>query len=112
MRTTKIIVSEHDIQNVIIQYLTTVGWFVWRNNSGMMFGEYKGKKWATKMGTPGLPDLFAVKDNYPLVGIEVKRPGKEATPIQAAIHEDLKRHGVAVLVAHSLEEVQRYIKIL
>lgn len=116
---TKLPVSERSIQNSIIEYLQLKGWYVHRINSGMIPMSYKGKQRMIRLGS-GMPDLMAFKENLvpvtqalplkinslKLLFIEVKIPGKDATPIQKAKMEELEVHGARCLTIHSLEELQ------
>ena len=96
--------SEHDIQTAIIQYLTVMGFFVWRNNSGMIaVGEGKYRR-MIKMGVAGLPDVFALKGGV-LYGIEVKRPKGKPTDLQLMQIQALNKHGAKAFIAHSVDEV-------
>lgn len=107
-----LIASEHDIQNSILEYLNATGWLAWRHNSGMIStGEGKYRR-MIRMGTAGMPDVFAVKKNYPLLGIEVKKPKNKPTVAQERMLTELREHGAATIVAHSVDEVERFIKIL
>ena len=103
-----LIISEHDIQTAIQGYLSAYGWLVWRNNSGMIKTD---KGHMVKMGLAGLPDLFAIKKGK-LLAIEVKRPGKKPTEIQEYMLNELFEHGAKVIVAHSIDEVEEFIKTL
>lgn len=101
--------SEHDIMTMIANYLTMTGFFTWRNNSGMIaVGEGKSRR-MIRLGTAGLPDLFAIKNGH-LLGIEVKRPKKKPTELQNIMHQVLRDHGCYVIVATSIEDVQQGIK--
>src|SRR6185436_1001711 len=110
-------VTEHEIQNQIIEYLKIKKWFVYRINSGMlpMFGA-GGKQRMIKLGEAGMPDLIlfdrvSINDNYvdgivKLIFIEVKVPGNKPTALQTAKMQELEEKGAKCLVIHSLEELQ------
>jgi len=95
--------TEAQIQQSIIQYLTLKGWHVLRQNAGALLNP-QGRP--VRMGEPGTPDLLAIKDGQPPLFVEVKRPGKRPTPIQAAMAARLTAHGARCLVATSVEDVQ------
>lgn len=119
--------KEREIQRAILDYLALVpGVSAWRNNTGAMFGEHKGKRWAVRFGAPGISDILGwrtVKDfthqgcchktdaALPRVAhflaIEVKRPGTYPTPAQAAFLETVKAAGGIAIVARSVEDVRR-----
>jgi Holliday junction resolvase len=53
----------------------------------------------------GWPDLLALK-NGRTIFIEVKRPGKEPTPLQKLKHTELRRQGFAVYVLTSVNQLE------
>jgi hypothetical protein len=54
----------------------------YRRNVSAMFGEYKGKKWAVRSGSPGQSDIWAVLDDGRHVECEIKRPGEKPSLAQ------------------------------
>jgi len=54
-------------------------------------------------GRTGWPDLLGAYHGRPLV-VEVKQPGREPRPEQAAWLERLQAGGYVAIVAHSLDE--------
>ena len=65
--------------------------------------------WAVKIGAgpyqqAGLPDILACTGGL-LVALEVKRPGRKATPLQAATLAAIRRAGGIVAVVTSVAEV-------
>jgi hypothetical protein len=84
------------------------GWFVWRNNSGIIRTQ-KGS--FVKMGMAGLPDLFAVKDGH-LLGVEVKRPGKHPSSVQERMLAELRDHGAYTIVVSSIDELEKSLKLI
>lgn len=79
---------------------------VWRNNTGMFSGEYKGKKRFIRAGVKGSADILGLqKDTGVFLAIEVKRAGGTVTPEQFEfLNEINRRHGRA-FVAYSVEDV-------
>jgi len=55
--------------------------------------------------TPGTPDLYARHQRLGRYWIEVKRPGKEPSPVQLAWHADERACGGTVIVATSVADV-------
>ena len=105
--------TEHQIQQLIMNYLTAKGWYVQRMNSGAI----RVEKHLIRMASVGTPDIMAFRPcpdvettNPDLIFIEVKRPGKEATFNQIQAMKLLTEHGAECLVAHSLEEVQEWLE--
>lgn len=100
--------SEHAIMQSILEWLYYKGWMCWRHNSGMVRTIHNTM---VRMGVAGMPDVFALKDGF-LIGVEVKRPGKKPTDIQERMMKELREHGAGTVVATSVEDVERYLKLL
>lgn len=107
--------SEHQIQDQIIGYLRSTGWYVTRMNSGKYaVGEGRNRRFI--MGhEAGTPDLLAFKTildhavpngihRIELFFIEVKIPGNKPTPLQTAKMEQLGEYGAICIIVHSLDE--------
>lgn len=107
------VLSEHQIQNQILEWLPYYGVFAWRNNSGLVsVGEGRYKR-MIKMGQAGLPDIIGVqKATGRLVAIEVKRPKKKPTELQQQTLQTLKDHGAIAFVATSIEDVKKELNSL
>ncbi len=109
---------ESEIQRAILDYLELVpGVTVWRQNTGAMFGVYKGKRWAVRFGQPGLPDILGwvtcpvierggVCQLARFLAIEVKAPGKRLSDAQAAFMGSVRAAGGVAIVARGVEDVQ------
>jgi Holliday junction resolvase len=93
--------TEAEIQKQIIEYLETSGCLVFRMNAG------RGRN-NQRLAPAGTPDLLAVSRKGQ-VWIEVKRPGEEPTTEQIAMHYLLMARNQKVIVATTIEEVQREI---
>ncbi len=106
MKNTMPVASEHTIQRAIQDWLTYLGWFVWRNNSGIIRTQTNS---FVKLGLAGLPDLFALKNGV-LLGVEVKRPGKKPTELQDQMLETLRAHGAKTLIATSVDDIDKFLK--
>ena len=59
------------------------------------------------LGGPGSPDLILIlAPGGRLVGLEVKRPGEDATPEQRHVHAIWRRFGAVVAMVHDVEEAR------
>jgi hypothetical protein len=96
--------TEKDLQKLILDYLSVKRIFHYRNNSGVMFSEYKGKKRMVRFGATGSPDIVAVKNGI-YVGIEVKNATASQNEAQVAFQQALEKAGGRYLLARSLEDV-------
>lgn len=103
---------EKDIQRQILEYLAyQPDIYAWRNNAGMILKEHKGKTRAINLGEAGLPDILGViAPEGRLLGIEVKRPGREPTKLQQGKIEELRQRGALVFVATSVEDVIEHLE--
>ena len=67
--------------------------------------------WVAKVAdkfTSGYPDIFiCYKSGF--VGIELKVPGKDATPIQHYVMKEIRAAGGKTAVCHSLDEVKEFM---
>ena len=96
-------IKESEVQRVLLDYLKAKRIFHYRNNSGAMAGNYKGKKCFMRFGAMGSPDIVSViKGQY--VGIEVKGTGGKQSDHQKEFQENLERAGGKYLLVYSLED--------
>lgn len=56
----------------------------------------------------GLPDLIGVYHGY-FVAMEVKKPGGDATPLQAFTMQQIREAGGYATVIHSFEEAEDFL---
>lgn len=98
--------SERDIQSQVTDWLTLKGIFWYRQNTGAMTRDYKGRRRFIRFGARGAPDIVCcIRGKY--VAIELKRPGGRQTSEQAAFEANLKLAGGIYILGHSLEDVVR-----
>jgi hypothetical protein len=84
-----------------LDYLSKIGVPSWRNNSG---GMKKGKHFI-KFGDKGSPDILGIAPGGRLLCVECKMPGNNLTKHQAAWLERAAKHGAAVCVAYSIDDL-------
>lgn len=53
-------VPESDVVRAVLDYLSSKGAYSWRNNTGSVAAEYKGKQRFIRFSEPGAADVFAV----------------------------------------------------
>lgn len=100
---------EKETQKAIIQYLNLKGHFVWRNNSGMVFSEYKGKKRMWSVGLKGSSDVIGIAKDGKFIAVEVKSKGNKPTLYQQAFLENIKKRDGYALVAYTLNDVMEVL---
>ena len=82
---------ESKIQTKIKKELTKQGWIVLR---------------PVQVSKSGYPDLWCLKDCQCMF-VEVKRPGENPTPLQELRHKELREAGFQVIIATSVNCVER-----
>lgn len=102
---------EKQIQKQITDYLEWKHYFWWRNNSGAMLSEYKGKTRFMRFGQSGSPDLFIVI-NGKIIGCEVKNEKGKQTDNQKEWQERFEKAGGIYLLTRSLDEIQNYLNMM
>ena len=97
---TRAAIPEHesDIQAAIRDYLRWTGWLVWKNHQTL--GSYRG-----------LADLTAVKAGR-VVFVEVKTSTGRLSEVQKRFRDDLIRAGGTYILARSVEDVERSLKLM
>lgn len=96
--------TEHDIQNAIIQLITVKGGVAIRVNSGsIVVKDIHGTR-VFKGADKGTSDIIALYRKV-FMAIEVKRPGRQPTPEQAAFLNQVIESGGIGIVAYSHDDV-------
>lgn len=127
-KTGKIILSESNIQDQIVEYLLLQGFMVIRSNSFsgkqthvskktlvesarfvMSYFIYKLKYRDGKPASSGKPDLEVMR-NGRMFYIETKTVKGKLSPHQEEFIAWAEKHGMTVLVAKSLDEVINFLK--
>ncbi len=100
----KIKIKEKELQKLIMDWLEAKNIFHYRNNSGVMFKEYKGKMSMVRFGAVGSPDVIAVIDGR-YIGIECKGTGGKQSDHQKVFQEQLEKAGGIYILAWDLSDV-------
>lgn len=96
---------ESDLNRAIDGYLTMIGVFHWRANSGAFAGEYKGRKRFVRFGLPGQPDWLGILPGGRGFGIEAKVGRGKQTFAQQRWQEHCEASGGLYILARSLNDV-------
>ena len=103
---------ESEIVQATLQALRAYGIVCWRNQSGMVVGEHKGKPWVIRMGTTGVSDIVGFrKTDGRIVCVECKVPDRDPTPAQAAFLTSVTRADGLAFVARSLDDVKQHLHL-
>lgn len=117
-------ISEHQLQNSIMQYLRMKGFYVTRMNSGALRStDALGKMRLVRMHEAGTPDIMCFKEitrqasgahllmvKHPIIYFfEVKIGKNKPTRLQEIRMRELEGKGAQCYVVYSLEQVQEII---
>ena len=94
---------ENTLKKAVLSFLESSRVFCWRNNTGAIISQYKGKSRFFKFGAVGSGDVFALHRGI-FVSIELKAPGKHPTFDQEAWMERVRHHGGAASWFDSLQD--------
>lgn len=97
-------ISEQEIQKSIIDYLRLKKYVVFKHHS-TGFAIREGRFNAFRYGEKGISDIIACSPKGTFVAIEVKRPGKKATPEQLEFLEQIRNRGGIGILAFSLDDI-------
>ncbi len=108
-------ISEHKIQDSILDLLRYQGYLCWRQNTGASpyINKY-GQKRFIRFGQPGFSDIFAVQPGTgKIVCFEVKRPSTKngASAAQLDFIQRIKDQGGIAAVVCSPEDVASILGI-
>jgi len=100
-----LVATEAQIQHSILQYLGTVrGGYFWRNNSGAVKTQYKGRSGFLRFGKVGSADIIGVLRGR-FVAIEVKGRKGKVSDEQRDFITNIDRCGGYAIIARSLDDV-------
>ncbi|AFZ67006.1 VRR-NUC domain-containing protein [Deinococcus peraridilitoris] len=88
--------TERELQADIVAEFGNLGWICWELFKGSTRG---GAIWCTT----GIPDLYVFRPGRAF-WLELKQPGNGPTPEQLARHAELRRAGLPIFVAWTVEE--------
>lgn len=91
--------NEKEVEAFLRTQLKKRGWLCIK-----MEGTYRGET--------GWPDRIAVSPQGEHIWIEVKSEAGKLRPNQLRRIEELRRHGVLVLILHGLDEVRWFLKLV
>lgn len=104
---------ERDIQKAGMTFLRSLGWSVFRRNTGAVRASYKGRERLVRFSEPGMADCWAVLPTGVHAEIEFKRPGEWPTPAQLVWLRGMNGVGAAVAFwvdsLRDLEAVARHV---
>ena len=98
--------SEASIQRLILEFLSGIGIYCWRNNNAGIFDPRTGKyRSPGKFSIPGVSDIFGFHKGK-FFAIEVKKQGSNPTQAQKDFMEAVRINGNIAFVARSIGDVK------
>lgn len=102
---------EKEVLKACLEWLAAHGWFAWRQNSGAVAGEYKGKRRFMRFNSaPGCSDILAIKAGK-LLCLETKRPGGKVSDKQRAFLARAQEAGALAIVAYSVQDLEEKLRL-
>ena len=101
--------TEHELQNKIIDYLVKTGWEVIRVNSVAKNQKSKAYIYKNINVSAGLPDVLALKGNKYL-WIEVKTPTGKLLPSQVRVLERFRACNISYVIVSDFELFYNWIQ--
>ena len=104
--------SESDIQTLILAWLLTQKFFVWRNKSEGTFDPLTGRRRAMNQvgAKKGVPDILGILPDGRFLAIEVKTQTGKVSPEQGDFIRQANTLGGLALVARSLDDVKAHLE--
>lgn len=104
--------SESDIQTLILAWLLTQKFFVWRNKSEGTFDPLTGKRRAMNQvgAKKGVPDILGILPDGRFLAIEVKTQTGKVSAEQGDFIRQANTLGGLALVARSLDDVKAHLE--
>lgn len=109
---------EGTILKSILEYLSVIGMWHMRMNTGAMSGSHNSKRWFVKFCKPGTADILAIatsdkewgKDKLQwVVWFEVKTPTGKQSEEQKSFQAEVEAEGHAYHVVRSIEDVKEVL---
>lgn len=97
--------EENAIQNAIMEYLTIMNIFHWRNNTTGTYDPTR-KCFRKTSAKKGIPDIICIIKGQ-FVGIEVKTPEGKQNADQKIFEKECIKNGGKYILARSIEDVQK-----
>lgn len=95
--------SEAEILQTILNYLTLKRIFHFRNNTGAIAASYKGKERFIRFGTPGNADIILCHEGR-FIALEVKSPQGKQSDTQKIFEANLRQAGGYYFICRSLDD--------
>ena len=106
--------TEQQLVRYCIDYLNTMGHFVWRNNSGLSHAQYinkEGKRtdrvW--RAGIKGGSDIIGIAKDGKFIAIECKIGNNKATALQQMFIDDITKRGGYAAIVYTPEQIEKIL---
>lgn len=96
---------EKDVVKSVLEFLALKRIWAWRNNTGAVVSEHKGKKRFHRYGAVGSPDIFAVLPSGKVMHIECKGPHGKLSKEQEEWQQKAIDHGHYYITAKDVADL-------
>ena len=98
--------KESDLVRACLEYLAACGIMAWRNNSGGMKAEYKGKARFMRFGAKGSGDILGILPGGRFLSVECKVGKNTPTPAQEDWARRVRVSGGMALTVWTVEGLE------
>jgi Holliday junction resolvase len=104
---------ENQIEELILQYLTKLGWFAWKNPTSGYFDKSRGvmRRHTSRFAITGASDIIAIKNGV-VIFLEVKTKMGRQTSNQKEFQKRLELRKGNYAIVRSVEDTQNYLEVL
>ena len=102
--------SEREVVAACLHLLLLKSIFAWRNNTGAVLSEYKGKTRFFRYGHKGSSDILGILPTGRLLAVECKAKYGKLTPEQTIFLQQVNSNGGLGIVAHDAQELNEALK--
>ena len=101
--------TEKEIQNFTLNLFNFKGYYLWRNNTGMVHvGEGRSAR-MFRAGKKGSADLIGVTPKGMFIALEIKRKGGKQSEWQKLFQSEVEQRGGIYVLISSIEQAEREV---
>lgn len=97
--------NETELVKACLDILHELGILAWRQNTGAVAAEHKGRRRYVRFGVPGISDILGVMPGGRFLAVECKVARNPLTPKQREFLDEINRIGGLGIVARDVDDV-------